>query len=108
MDCCSEGHGQASGPAADPADAVSEVQRKFQEFLKAANAPGALDAKTKQAVAVALSVLARCAPCAKIHVKKARDMGFSQIEIDEAAWMAIAMGGSSTMMFYNSVKRPEK
>ena len=38
----------------------------------------------------------------KSHVKKAREMGFSQEEIDEAAWMAIAFGGSPTMVFYNA------
>ncbi len=54
--------------------------------------------------AIALSVLAKCQPCAKIHIKKARDSGFSQEAIDEAAWMAIAFGGSPAMMFYNGVK----
>lgn len=102
MSCCSESHG--SGDAAASAGGVSEIQRKFQEFLKCANAPGALDARTKQAIAIALSVLAKCEPCTKIHCKKARDMGFSQQEIDEAVWMAIAFGGSPAMMFYNGVK----
>ena len=89
-------HGAASG--------VSEIERNFKEFMKSTGAPGALDAATKQAVAVALSVLARCEPCVKAHIKKARSMGFSQEEIDEAAWMAISFGGSPVMMFYNSVK----
>jgi alkylhydroperoxidase/carboxymuconolactone decarboxylase family protein YurZ len=39
-----------------------------------------------------------------MHIKKARKMGFSQEEIDEAAWMGIAFGGSPVMMFYNGVK----
>ena len=53
---------------------------------------------------IALSVLARCAPCVKYHVTKAKAEGFSAEEIDEAAWMAIAFGGSPTMMFYNETK----
>ena len=84
---------------------VGEIQRKFQEFLKCANAPGALDARTKQAVAIALSVLAKCEPCVKIHIRKAKDMGFSEQEIDEAAWMAISFGGSPTMMFWKQHRR---
>jgi hypothetical protein len=32
-------------------------------------------------------------------------MGFTDAEIDEAAWMAIGFGGSPTMMFYNEVKK---
>ena len=51
-----------------------------------------------------MAVLAKCEPCVKIHVKKAREMGFSQEEIDEAAWMAIAFGGSPTMMFYQGLR----
>ncbi|MCX5670393.1 MAG: carboxymuconolactone decarboxylase family protein [Planctomycetota bacterium] len=97
--CCPEGH-EGGGAAAAPQGGVTEVRRKFQEFMKEATQPGALDAATKEAVALALSVLARCEPCVKTHIAKARKMGFSQEEIDEAAWIAIAFGGSPVMMFY--------
>ncbi len=84
---------------------VSETEGKFHEFLKSANAPGALGAKTKQAMAIALSLLAKCEPCVKSHIKKARSMGFTQEEIDEAAWMAIAFGGAPLMMLYKTLRR---
>jgi hypothetical protein len=32
-------------------------------------------------------------------------MGFTQEEIDEAAWMAIPFGGAGLMMFYKSLRR---
>ena len=32
-------------------------------------------------------------------------MGFSQEEIDEAAWMGIGFGGSPTMVFYNRLRK---
>jgi AhpD family alkylhydroperoxidase len=102
MSCCEDGN--PSDTHAASGGGATDAQQKFREFLKSAGAPGALDAYTKQAVAVALSVLAKCEPCVKAHVKKARDMGFSQEEIDEAAWMAISFGGSPTMMFYNTLK----
>jgi AhpD family alkylhydroperoxidase len=102
--CC--GDSRDSGPqAAGDAAPVLEAQQQYHDFLKSANAPGALDARTKRIVAIALSVLARCEPCVKIHIKKALEMGLSQDEIDEAAWMAISFGGSPTMMFYNEAKR---
>ncbi len=88
-----------------PAAGAGETEARFHEFLKAANAPGALGAKTKQAMAIALSVLGKCEPCVKSHIKKARAMGFSQDEIDEAAWMAIAFGGAPLMMFYKPLRR---
>jgi len=104
MNCCG-GERDADPRPGGEADQVRQTQQKYHEFLKSAGAPGALDARTKKAIAIALSVLARCEPCVKSHVKKAREMGFSQAEIDEAAWLAISFGGSPTMMFYNETKK---
>ena len=103
MNCCEGGHPAPEAVAS--AAAPREIEAKFQDFLKAAGAPGALEARTKRAVAIALSVLAKCEPCVRSHVKKAREMGFSQEEIDEAAWLAISFGGSPTMMFYKGVRK---
>jgi selenide,water dikinase len=101
--CC--GGGDSAPRTAGDAASVLETQQKYHDFLKSANAPGTLDARTKRLLAIALSVLARCEPCVKIHLKKALEMGLSQDEIDEAAWMAISFGGSPTMMFYNEAKK---
>ena len=101
VECCAGGHDSA-GVAAGGSSTIGE---KFQEFMKAANAPGALDAYTKQAISIALSVLAKCEPCVKSHIKKAKEMGFSQQEIDEAAWLAVSFGGCPAMMFYKGVRR---
>ncbi|MBE3099182.1 MAG: selenide, water dikinase SelD [Planctomycetes bacterium] len=98
--CCPE-HG--AGAAATAAGAAG-IQQKFREFLKAVDTPGALDAHTKAAVSLALAVVARCAPCVKQHLAKVRRMGFTEEEIEEAAWLAIAFGGSPVMMFWNSAR----
>lgn len=75
----------------------------FRQFLSTVGRPGGLDAVTKQAVNIALCVLSRCEPCLETHLKKAKKMGFSQAEIDEAAWLGIAFGGSPAMMFYKQL-----
>jgi AhpD family alkylhydroperoxidase len=103
MSCCSDDR-QSHGHA-DTAAGADEIRGKFQEFLAVANAPGLLGARTKRAMAIALSVLSRCSPCVKHHVAKAAEEGFSPQEIDEAAWMGIAFGGSPAMMFYNENKK---
>jgi selenide,water dikinase len=103
MSCC--GGNRNEQEKTEAAGGVEEIQEKFQDFLGAVNAPGALDARTKRAMAIALSVLARCGPCVKLHVRKAKDEGFSPAEIEEAAWMAISFGGSPTLMFYNETKK---
>jgi selenide,water dikinase len=109
MSCCGDDQDQSKAlpSAADadsPAAGAGETPEKFHAFLEAANAPGALGARTKRAMAIALSVLARCDPCLKHHVRKAKEEGFSTEEIEEAAWMAVAFGGCPTMMFYNKTK----
>ncbi len=86
-------------------ETARESERQFHDFSQAAAAPGALDGKTKRAIAIALSVMARCEPCVKSHIQKAREMGFSQEQIDEAAWVAISFGGSPAMVFYNGVRK---
>ncbi len=99
--CCEDDGDHAAGDLPGGAG----IQQSFQAFMKRAGAPGALDVATKQSIAIALSVLAKCEPCLKAHIKKARAMGFTQEEIDEAAWMAISFGGSPVMMFYNALRR---
>jgi selenide,water dikinase len=106
MSCCEEHHGSDPSTTAAPGGATA-TEQQFHDFLRASAAPGALDGKTKQVVAVALSVLARCEPCVKSNVKKARQMGLSQQQIDEAAWMGIAFGGSPAMAFYNALKKAD-
>ncbi len=98
--CCSGGLDSNT----DALAGTEAIQANFLNFLASAAKPSGLDAYTKQAVNIALSVLARCEPCVKSHTKKAKKMGFTQEEIDEAAWMGIAFGSSPVMMFYNALK----
>jgi alkylhydroperoxidase/carboxymuconolactone decarboxylase family protein YurZ len=39
-----------------------------------------------------------------MHLKNAKKKGFTQDEIDEAAWLGISFGGSHTMVFYEQNK----
>ncbi|MCE5185146.1 MAG: selenide, water dikinase SelD [Planctomycetaceae bacterium] len=92
--CCPE-HSTMAGQTAEGS---------YLSFLAEVNRPGGLDAVTKQAINIALSAATRCEPCLKAHIEKARAKGFSQAEIDEAAWMGIAFGGSPAMMLYKGIK----
>ncbi len=101
--CCADAVTSSTQGAAEGSQ-IARIKAKFTDFLGAANSPHGLDAYTKQAMAIALSVALRCEPCLKMHLKKARDKGFTQDEIDEAAWMGISFGGSPTMVFYEQLK----
>jgi selenide, water dikinase len=95
-DCCAGGHGQA--PSGDAAQA-------FGAMMRATAADGAIDAKTKELINLALVVLARCGPCLTHHLGAARKLGITQEQIDEAVWCAIAMGGAPVKMFYEEARQ---
>ncbi len=101
--CCADAVSSANPPATEGSE-IAKIKAKFKDFLSSASSPHGLDAYTKQAMAIALSVATRCEPCLKMHLKNARDKGFTQDEIDEAAWMGISFGGSPTMAFYEQHK----
>lgn len=93
--CCTEG-------AAPSAKAAAEDL--YQQFLATAGRPGNLDAFTKQAIQIALSVATRCEPCLKAHMQKARQNGFTPAEMDEAAMLGVAFGGSPALVMYARAK----
>ncbi len=68
--------------------------------MRSVQAAGALDAKSKELILFALVLQSRCAPCFEAHYQKARELGITQAEMDEAAWCAIALGGAPVKMFY--------
>lgn len=99
--CCSQTQTECCTTATENA---GQSEERFSAFMKEVNADGAISIKTKELIAIALSLLAKCEPCVKIHIDKARSLGVTQSEIDEAVWMAISFGGAPIKMFYDSVK----
>jgi AhpD family alkylhydroperoxidase len=75
----------------------------FQAFSKAAFADGALPAKFKQIIAVAVAHVTQCPYCIDGHTKAALRAGATPEELMEAVWVAAEMraGGAfahSTVM----------
>ncbi len=97
--CCADIFA-ATPPPAGPADTVAESRRAFGTLMRSIQTGGALPEKTRELILFSLVVLARCAPCFDDHYRRARAMGLTQAELDEAAWSAIAMGGAPVRLFY--------
>ena len=76
-----------------------EVMKAFNELGRAATAPGALDAKTKELIALALSVAVRCDPCIGFHAKALVKHGGTRQELDEMLAVATYMGGGPSLMY---------
>ena len=77
----------------------AEVMNGFGALSKAAMAPGALDEKTKELIAMALSVGARCDPCVGYHAKALVKLGATRAELAEVLAMAVYMGGGPSLMY---------
>ncbi|MCP4453029.1 MAG: selenide, water dikinase SelD [Planctomycetes bacterium] len=101
VSCC----GGAPSTSEAALSGVAGMAQQYQRFLASVGKPSGLDAYTKQAINVALSVATRCEPCIKGHIEKALEKGFTPEEIDEAAWMGVSFGGSPAMAFYQEIKR---
>jgi AhpD family alkylhydroperoxidase len=72
------------------------AQTAFDAFGKAVFADGALPAKVKQIIAVAVAHVTQCPYCIKGHTKAARRAGATPQELMEAIWVAaeIRAGGA--------------
>jgi selenide, water dikinase len=97
-----DGHGccaTASHNETTPASVV-ESQKAFGAMMSSVQGAGALSEKAKELILFGLVVQSRCHPCFDAHYAKARELGITPAELDEAAWCAIAMGGAPVKMFY--------
>src|SRR3954451_23590951 len=68
-----------------------DIHDAFQAFSQKVFADGALPAKTKQLIAVAVAHVTQCPYCIKGHTKAARQHGVTPEEIMEAIWVAAEM-----------------
>jgi|SRR5690242_12357107 len=88
-------------------------QAAFEAFGKAVFADGALPAKIKQIIAVAVAHVTQCPYCINGHTKAALRAGATPQELMEAVWVAAEMraGGAyahSTVMLMTLAEEEEK
>ncbi|MDA8255166.1 MAG: carboxymuconolactone decarboxylase family protein [Betaproteobacteria bacterium] len=88
-------------------------QAAFDAFGKAVFADGALPAKLKQIIAVAVAHVTQCPYCIKGHTKAALRAGATEQELMEAIWVAAEMraGGAyahAALMLDTAEPQPER
>lgn len=76
-----------------------EVMKNFSAIAQSALKGGALDPKTKELVALAISVAIRCDPCIGFHAEAAVKQGATRDEMLETMGMAIYMGTGPSVMY---------
>jgi len=79
--------------------AAPEVMKAFAAMAQAAGRDGALDAKTKELIALGISVAVQCDACILYHTKKLASLGATREEIGETLGMGIYMGAGPKAMY---------
>jgi AhpD family alkylhydroperoxidase len=95
----SELMGDLRGPLRELRGGAPEVMKGFAAIAQAATKANALDAKTKELIALAIAVATRCDDCIAFHAKGALEHGASREEALEALGMAIYMGAGPAVMY---------
>jgi AhpD family alkylhydroperoxidase len=68
-----------------------DIQTAFDAFSERVFADGALPAKTKQLIAVAVAHVTQCPYCIRGHTRAAMRRGATRQELMEAIWVAAEM-----------------
>jgi len=71
----------------------------FMQLHKAGSTDGALSAKIKELIALAIGIVVRCDGCIAFHVHDAIKAGATREEIIDAIGVAILMGGGPAVVY---------
>lgn len=78
---------------------IPDTTRGFGALSQAALRDGALDKKTKELIAMALGVAARCDPCLAFHAEALVKLGCTRAELEEMLAVCVYMGGGPSLMY---------
>jgi AhpD family alkylhydroperoxidase len=77
----------------------SEAMAGFGQLAKASMAEGAVSAKNKELIALAIGITQHCSGCIGFHVKALRRLGCSKAELDDMLAVCVYMGGGPGLMY---------
>ncbi|MBX2836676.1 MAG: carboxymuconolactone decarboxylase family protein [Gammaproteobacteria bacterium] len=81
------------------AKTAPKVLGAYGQLVQSAMKSGALDDKTKELMAVAISVSVRCEDCILYHTRAAIKLGASEAEYVESLGVAIELGGGPSVVY---------
>ncbi len=90
---------EMSGAVKELRAGAPDVMKGFSALAQAAPKGEALDIKTKELIALAISVATRCDACVAFHAESAGKQGASRAEVLETMGMAIYMGAGPSAMY---------
>lgn len=78
---------------------IPDTMQAFSALAQTATKDGVLDKKTKELIALALGVAARCDGCIGFHNEALVRLGATRQEVLETLSMAVYMGGGPSLMY---------
>jgi AhpD family alkylhydroperoxidase len=87
------------GPARELRRLIPEVYDGFSKLHGSAMAGGVLDAKTKELIALAISVSTQCDGCIASHARGAHKQGATPEEVAEAIGVTLMMSGGPATVY---------
>jgi len=87
---------------------LPNVNQKFVDFYREVFKDGVLSIKTKELIAVAVSLGAGCEPCYESHLEKAKKLGNTDEEIREAIAVAELVAAGKVRMMVERVEERGK
>ena len=79
--------------------AIPETYKGFSALHHASGKDGALTARTKELMSLAISIAVRCDGCIAHHIQRSLKLGATREEIAETISVAITMGGGPSTVY---------
>jgi AhpD family alkylhydroperoxidase len=77
----------------------AEAMQGFGQLARASMAEGAISAKNKELIALAIGITQHCSGCVGFHVKALRKLGCTREELEEMLTICVYMGGGPALMY---------
>ena len=91
--------GEVDARAANLFKAAPETMRAYRGLMEAASKDGALDAKTKELMALAIGIALRCDGCIAYHTRAAQRHGATREEVADSIGVAVELGGGPAAVY---------
>lgn len=89
---------EISAKLAEFRKSIPDTMQAFNQLAKPTHQVGALDPKTKELIAIAIGIAARCQGCLAFHAQACVKLGVTRAEFEEMLQVAVYMGGGPSLM----------
>lgn len=79
--------------------AQPQAMQAFGQLARAAMAEGAISAKHKELIALAIGVTQHCSGCIGFHIKALHKLECTRAELEEMLSVTVYMGGGPALMY---------